>query len=544
MLAPVEASARGRSGRVPVRVRVLGPIEVTTADGPAAVIGRQGALLAMLAARAGAVVSADQLVDGLWGERLPDDPSNALQGLVSRLRSRLGADLIETRSSGYRLRGPADEVDMVRFEALVSRADHALASVAISLIDEALALWRGQAFGEHGDLAQLRAEAFRLEELRLVASERRLRRLLELGRLDEAISGLDAFVVNHPLRERALGALMEALARSGRKTEALRRLSTYRSMLAEESGLEPSVPLLDLELAILTDALDQPADPAERPRVAPAASAEPLFKMRLRSFERAPGERVTYGESGDGAPLVFMPGWVSRLDEYSCGADPRGRLLAKLAERWRVIAYDRYGTGMSAGPVADFSLETSVEELLGLLDTIDEDHVTLFASSCSSTVGIVAATRDARVERVVVLCGFACGPAVFHNQAVADSMLSMVRSGWGIGSRVLANLLLPDGEDEPGFARFQRRAATPEVAAGFLGQMYSADVSALLATVHQPALIMHYREDPAIPVAGGHELARGLPHAELILLEGAYHLPPAKDVDRIAEATFAFCETG
>ena len=179
-----------------------------------------------------------------------------------------------------------------------------------------------------------------------------------------------------------------------------------------------------------------------------------------------------------------------------------------------------------------------------LLDAIGEEHVTLFASSSSSLVSVAAAARDTRVGRLVVLCGFACGPAVFHNRAVADSMLSMVRSGWGVGSRVLANLLLPSREDEANFARFQRRAATPEVAAGFLGQMYSADVSGLLATVRQPALILHYREDPAIPVAGGHELARGLPHAELILLEGAYHLPPAGDVDRIAEAIVAFCETG
>ena len=526
------------------RVRVLGPIEVTTAGRPVAVPGRQGALLAMLAARGGAVVSADQLVESLWGQRLPDDPSNALQGLVSRVRSRLGADLIETRSSGYRLGVLSNEVDMVRFEALVRRADDALASVAISLIDEALALWRGQPFGEHADLVPLRAEASRLAELRLVASERRLRRLMEVGQLDEAISGLEAFVLEHPLRERALGSLMEALARSGRKTEALRRLSAYRSMLADESGLDPSTQLLDLQMAILSDALDRPADPADRPRTTPPTSATSLFKMRLGSFERAPGERVAYGKVGHGATLVFLPGWVSRLDEYSIGTDPRGRLLAKLAERLSVIAYDRYGTGMSAGPLSDFSLETSVEELLQLLDTIDQEHVTLFASSCSSPVGVVAATRDTRVERVVVLCGFACGPAVFHNRAVADSMLSIVRSGWGMGSRMLANMLLPDGEDKSGFARFQRRAATPEVAAGFLGQMYSADVSGLLATVRQPALIMHYREDPAIPVAGGHELARGLPQAELILLEGAYHFPPARDVDRIAEATFAFCETG
>jgi pimeloyl-ACP methyl ester carboxylesterase/DNA-binding SARP family transcriptional activator len=525
------------------RVRVLGPIEVATAGGPVAVMGHQGALLAMLAARAGTVVSADQLVDSLWGERQPDDPSNALQGLVSRVRSRLGADLIETHSSGYRLGVLANEVDTIRFEALVSRADDALASVAISLIDEALALWRGQAFGEHADLVPLRAEASRLGELRLVASERRLSRLIEMRQLDEAISGLEAFVVENPLRERPLALLMEALARCGRKTEALRRLSAYRSMLADESGLDPSAQLLDLQMAILNDALDRPADPAGPPSTTPSTSAAPLFKLRLRSFERAPGERVAYGELGHGAPLVFLPGWVSRLDEYSSGADPRGRLLAKLAERLKVIAYDRYGTGMSAGPLSDFSLETSVEELLQLLDAIDQDHITLFASSCSSPVGVLAAIRDPRVERVAVLCGFASGPAVFHNRAVTDSMLSMVRSGWGMGSRMLANMLLPDGEDKSGFARFQRRVATPEVAAGFLSQMYSADVSGLLADVRQPALIMHYRDDPAIPVAGGHELAQGLPHAELIVLEGAYHLPPAKDVDRIAEAIFAFCET-
>ena len=156
-----------------LRVRVLGPIEVMTAGVPVAVMGRQGALLAMLAVRVGAVVSGDQLVDGLWGRDLPDDPSNALQGLVSRLRSRLGTDLIETRSSGYRLGVPPDEVDALRFEELFRRADGAQASVAIGLIDDALALWRGQAFGEHGDLVVLRAETSRLEELLRVASERR-----------------------------------------------------------------------------------------------------------------------------------------------------------------------------------------------------------------------------------------------------------------------------------------------------------------------------------------------------------------------------------
>jgi pimeloyl-ACP methyl ester carboxylesterase len=138
---------------------------------------------------------------------------------------------------------------------------------------------------------------------------------------------------------------------------------------------------------------------------------------------------------------------------------------------------------------------------------------------------------------VVVVCGAFCAvPASSTTSRWAAPCPGNTKpfeesSAQSIGSRVLANLLLADKQDEANFARFQRRAATPEVAAGFLGQIYSADVSGLLATVRQPALILHYRDDPAVPVAGGYELAHGLPHAELILLEGAYHLPPAGDVD-------------
>ena len=523
-------------------VRVLGAIEVTTGDGSIPLAGRQAALLAALAARPGALVATDALVEDLWpGDRRPDDPANTLQGLVSRLRARAGADLIETRSSGYRLGAAPETVDSVHFETLLRRAENALPHVALDLLDEALGLWRGRAFGEHADLGSVRAEATRLEELRLVAAERRFRRLLDVGRIDDAITGLEPFVIEQPLRERALACLMEALARAGRSTEALRRLAAYRSGLAEESGLVPSVELADLELSILTGALDRPA---ERAGVPPAPRpAERPFRMKLGSFERSPGERVTFGELGRGQLVVFLPGWVSRLDEYGSGADPRGRLVAGLADHLRVVAYDRYGTGLSAGPVADFSLEASVDELIALLDVLDEKAVTLFASSCSSPAAIVAAARDPRVSRLVVFCGFACGPEVFHNRAVVDSMLALVRAGWGMGSRVLANLLLPDRGDEASFARFQRRAATPEVAAGFLGQMYSADVSELLGQVQQPALIIHYRDDPAIPVSGGHELARGLPHAELVLLDGAYHLPAAADVDQIVETVVAFCRT-
>ena len=105
-----------------------------------------------------------------------------------------------------------------------------------------------------------------------------------------------------------------------------------------------------------------------------------------------------------------------------------------------------------------------------------------------------------------------------------------------MGSRVIADLVAPgiDAVTRDAFARFQRRTATPEVAAGYLRALYTADASAALPLVAQPGLVLHYRGDPAIPFAGGRQLAVGLPDAELVALDGPYHTPPPGDVERIA----------
>ena len=256
---------------------------------------------------------------------------------------------------------------------------------------------------------------------------------------------------------------------------------------------------------------------------------------------RATGETVTYGESGEGPTLVFVPGWVSRLDALTTGVDPRGRVLALLAAELRVVTYDRYGTGLSPGPVTAFDLETSVDELVAVLDAVDDDRVVVFASSAASPIAIAAAARDPRIDRLVLLGGYADGPGVFTNPGVREAMLHLVSSSWGVGSRVLANLLMPDRYDEKVFARFQRQVADAEVAAGFLQQMYDADVTDQLALVRQPTLVLHYAGDPAVPLAGGRSVADGIHGARLQVLDGAYHLPPARDAALVADAILSWC---
>jgi len=111
--------------------RVLGTLQADR-DGSSLPLPsrRQRAVLAALLTRAGRPVSADELVEAAWGERLPDHPKAALQTVLSRLRAALGAELISADISGYRLNVTADGVDALRFEALRERAALALRSAS------------------------------------------------------------------------------------------------------------------------------------------------------------------------------------------------------------------------------------------------------------------------------------------------------------------------------------------------------------------------------------------------------------------------------
>jgi len=119
---------------------------------------------------------------------------------------------------------------------------------------------------------------------------------------------------------------------------------------------------------------------------------------------------------------------------------------------------------------------------------------------------------------------------------VRASIVALVRAHWGLGSRVLAEIILPGAGDQGAatYARLQREAATPEVAARALERLYEADVRDLLPRVRQPALVLHYTGDTAVPFRAGQQLAAELPDARLVPLAGRLHLPAGADVDRVA----------
>lgn len=216
-------------------------------------------------------VPGDTLVEAAWRDELPANPRAALHTVLSRLRAAFGAELIGTEPAGYRLAITSDAVDASLFETLHRAAREAPAPEAVGLLERALVLWRGPAYAEFADREFAAAEAVRLDELRLACQEDLAELLLEVGDVSAALTAMEKFVDEHPIRERARGVLMMARYRAGRITEALDAYHDYRTMLADELGLDPSPAIRDLHQRILSH--EVPPNP-------PALQKSPAFTVR------------------------------------------------------------------------------------------------------------------------------------------------------------------------------------------------------------------------------------------------------------------------
>ena len=270
--------------------RILGPLSVWNEQGEVQIgAAKQRALLVLLLLRRGDLVPTETLIDELWGDQPPATALKTVQVYVSRLRELLGDGLIETRPGGYQLRLRPDDLDANRFEDQIGNARALLGDGhpdrAHTLLNHALALWRGPPLAEFRYENWARDEINGLEELRLVALEHRLEADLALGRHSKAVPELEALIREQPLRENLRRLLMLALYRSGRQAEALAAYRDARAALADELGLEPSKSLQQLETAILRHdpALDLPTPTRTLPTPQPTTPARSPSASRSKA---------------------------------------------------------------------------------------------------------------------------------------------------------------------------------------------------------------------------------------------------------------------
>ncbi|MEU2077500.1 AfsR/SARP family transcriptional regulator [Streptomyces sp. NPDC013489] len=281
-----------------MRIRILGPLHAET-DGvpvvPSAAKTRQ--VLALLSLHPGRPVPVAVLKEELWGPLPPSSAHSTLQTYILRLRRALAAafggpygsegptgaagpgavgkagatgpararDLLATGHDGYLLRIAEENVDAFAFQRAAQAGHTAFAdgdsARAARLLREALALWTGPALVDVRAGAALRIHAARLEESRLLATERRLDAELRLGLHGELLAELVELTRLHPANERLHAQAMVAFYRAGRQSEALQLYRGLRRRLVEELGLEPAPQLQRLHQAMLSvdPRLDTPA---------------------------------------------------------------------------------------------------------------------------------------------------------------------------------------------------------------------------------------------------------------------------------------------
>ncbi len=254
------------------------------------------------------------------------------------------------------------------------------------------------------------------------------------------------------------------------------------------------------------------------------------LRQEIRFFTMSDGAAVAYATAGEGIPVVLPPGWVSHLE---LGWEDDSAVIARrLAQHHKLIRYDKRGTGLSDRNKVEFSVDALVQELEELVDHLELDRFALFGVSQGGPTAIeYAARHPERVSRLVLYATYADGPSVFYKPEVQESLLSVVRAHWGIGAKVLTDMLFPGATPEraAAFARTQRESASAEVAAGFLDLVYRANVKDSLGKVESPTLVIHRRGDRAVPFAGGREIAAGIQHARLVSLDGSTHEPTSED---------------
>ncbi|MBR9988644.1 MAG: alpha/beta fold hydrolase, partial [Gemmatimonadetes bacterium] len=527
-----------------MQFRVLGPIEVLTDPGTLLVPtgGKQRLLLATLLLHAPRAVSSDRLIDILWGDRLPEDPSGALRTQMSRLRSlfaQAGIDgrLSRSGASGYRLTAEPADIDVTVFERLVSRArEEPSPERSLMLAGEALSLWRDTPYAEFQDVPWFMGEAARLIELRSAALEQRVEALIALGRTAEAVAAADVLVHADPLSERHRALAMRALYRAGRQHDALASFQQYRQLLDEELGLDPSPALRAIETEIIQHA--PPTRPLSRgvgqealsglspspagfqPNSRSLAPPQTGFQQDIRFAASADGVRLAYATVGAGPPLVKAANWLNHL-EFDWESPVWRGLFHELAARRTFIRYDERGSGLSDREPDDMSLNAWVLDLEAVVDACGLERFPLLGISQGCAVCIEYAARHPdRVSGLILHGGYAAGwraDPSFGPAEIArrNASIEIVRHGWGEDTpayrQMFTQTFIPGGTtaEIQWFNELQRRSVSPGMAARFMEAFAYIDVRERLAQVQAPTLVLHSRGDQRIHFEKGRQLAMG-----------------------------------
>jgi pimeloyl-ACP methyl ester carboxylesterase len=262
-------------------------------------------------------------------------------------------------------------------------------------------------------------------------------------------------------------------------------------------------------------------------------------------YAKSAGVHIAYQVVGSGPfDLVFIPGFVSHL-EVSWEQPAFERFIRRLAAFSRVILVEKRGTGLSDPVPLDAlpTLEQRMDDLRAVLEAVDSERAALFGISEGCAIGaLFAATHPTMTTALVLYGGWArtlwapdypwgTPPETFEQIALATEQ----RWGRGLGLELIAPSLVADDSMRRWWARWERLAASPAVAAALLRLAFEGDVRDVLPALRVPTLVLHRADDHWVPVEHGRYLGKHIPGAIYVELPGSDHTVWIGDQDAVLQ---------
>jgi DNA-binding SARP family transcriptional activator/pimeloyl-ACP methyl ester carboxylesterase len=483
--------------------------------------------------------SRDRLCSMFWP--VPDDPRAALRWSLTRLRPLIDEPncrriIADRESVGLDL--DRATVDILSLRDLARNGTDAIPTDVLRQATEALEVdflegldlpdcheFQGWRTGEREQMRRLR--------VRLLTAL--VNRLADVP--DEALRHARALSLLAPADEAAQAMLVRLLRAAGHSREAEQQFQRAERRLEEFD-------------AVRTGALRQAAQRSFQAKLPPRADDQIVHRPHAGRLCARPalhevqfcttsdGVRIAYACVGDGPPVVWAAHWLSHL-AFSWESPIWRHWTEEFAKDHSFVHYDERGNGLSDWDNPTFSVDAFVRDLEAVVDALGFDRFALIGSSKGGATAMAYAARHPERVSHLILCGaYAQGWRVWGNDAEIErreAIITLTRVGWAQDNpafrQILTSLLLPDAtvEEMGSFNDLQRISASAENAARLLQSSGDVNVLDLLPGIVAPTLVLHCREDAAMPFAQGRLIASRIPRARLVPLESRNHVLLPRD---------------
>jgi pimeloyl-ACP methyl ester carboxylesterase len=267
-------------------------------------------------------------------------------------------------------------------------------------------------------------------------------------------------------------------------------------------------------------------------------TAARALEQRISFTTSSDGTRIAYAVAGEGRPLVRAGHLVSHL-EYTWSNPLLAAWPMGLARRYQFLRYDPRGWGLSDRGFTTWSLDEQVADLESVVAAAGYDRFALIGMVNAGLIAMrYAARHPERVTKLVLIAAYARGALrrglSSRPPDVLAALARMIEDGWGSDPAIrqtITGYIYPGAsvETQRAFSDLQRISCTPKEAALYWDATKNEDISAELALIRCPTLVLHSRENAGVPFEEGRLVASGIPGARFEPLDTVNCVPLAEE---------------